>query len=65
MRFVCAKGEQAPGDMREVLQQLLALTEGKGGGNTQFAQGGGATDKSPEIFKEVFRAAIKNSSPNV
>ncbi|WP_394121401.1 DHHA1 domain-containing protein [Planococcus donghaensis] len=60
VRFVCAKGEQAPGDMREVLQQLLALTEGKGGGNAQFSQGGGATDKSPEIFKDVFRTAIKN-----
>lgn len=59
-RFVCAKGEQAPGDMREVLQQLLALTEGKGGGNAQFAQGGGATDKSPEVFKDIFQAAIKN-----
>lgn len=60
MRFVCAKGEQAPGDMREVLQQLLALTEGKGGGNAQFAQGGGTTDESPEAFKDVFRTAIKN-----
>lgn len=60
MRFVCAKGEQAPGDMREVLQQLLALTRGKGGGNTQFAQGGGATDESSEVFKDIFRAAVKN-----
>lgn len=59
MRFVCAKGEQAPGDMREVLQQLLALTRGKGGGNAQFAQGGGATDESPETFKDVFRTAVK------
>ncbi|MGH2316822.1 alanyl-tRNA editing protein [Planococcus sp. SE5232] len=60
VRFVCARGEQAPGDMREVLQQLLALTRGKGGGNAQFAQGGGATDNSPEIFKDVFRSALKN-----
>lgn len=62
VRFVCAKGEQAPGDMKEVLQQLLALTKGKGGGNAQFAQGGGSTTESPEIFKAVFRAALKNFS---
>lgn len=59
MRFVCAKGAQAPGDMREVLKQLLALTEGKGGGNAQFAQGGGSTTESPETFKEVFQASLK------
>ncbi len=60
MRFVCAKGEQAPGDMRDVLQQLLALTKGKGGGNAQFAQGGGKTTESPETFIEVFQATLKN-----
>ena len=60
MRFVCAKGEQAPGDMREVLKQLLALTEGKGGGNVQFAQGGGRTAEAPEVFQDVFQAALKN-----
>ncbi|MDQ0428213.1 alanyl-tRNA synthetase [Planomicrobium stackebrandtii] len=59
MRLVCAKGEQAPGDMREVLKGLLALTEGKGGGNAQFAQGGGRTGKSPEAFQEVFRETLK------
>ena len=60
MRFVCAKGEQASGDMREVLKQLLALTKGKGGGNAQFAQGGGSTNESLETFKEVFRTTLKN-----
>ncbi|MBT2569304.1 DHHA1 domain-containing protein [Planococcus sp. ISL-110] len=60
MRLVCAKGEQATGDMREVLKQLLALTEGKGGGNAQFAQGGGRTAKAPEAFQNVFRETLKN-----
>lgn len=60
MRFVCAKGEQAPGDMREVLNELLALTQGKGGGNAQFSQGGGNTDKAPAAFQHVFRSALKN-----
>ena len=60
VRFVCAKGEQAPGDMREVLKQLLALTDGKGGGNPQFAQGGGKTAEAPERFQEIFRTMVKN-----
>lgn len=60
VRFVCAKGEQAPGDMREVLKQLLALTDGKGGGNPQFAQGGGETAEAPERFQEIFRTMVKN-----
>ena len=60
VRFVCAKGEQAPGDMREVLKQLLALTEGKGGGNAQFAQGGGKTAEAPERFQRIFRTTLKN-----
>ncbi|ANU22315.1 alanyl-tRNA editing protein [Planococcus donghaensis] len=58
-RFVCAKGEDAPGDMREVLKQLLALTDGKGGGNVQFAQGGGKTTKSPATFLSTFQTALK------
>lgn len=60
VRLVCAKGEQAHGDMREVLKGLLVLTEGKGGGNMQFAQGGGRTDKAPETFQNVFREALKS-----
>lgn len=60
MRLVCAKGEQAPGDMREVLKQLLALTEGKGGGNALFAQGGGRTEKTPEVFQHAFRETLKS-----
>lgn len=60
MRFVCAKGEDAPGDMREVLKQLLVLTDGKGGGNVQFAQGGGKTNETPTTFLSVFQTTLKN-----
>lgn len=60
VRFVCAKGEQAQGDMREVLKSLLALTEGKGGGNAQFAQGGGKTTELPETVISIFQKTLKN-----
>lgn len=60
IRFVCAKGEMAKGDVREVLQNLLALTDGKGGGNANFAQGGGKTTCSSEEFSHAFRQTVKN-----
>lgn len=60
VRFVCAKGEDAPGDMRVVLKELLALTAGKGGGNQGFVQGGGETDYGSEDFINAFQATIKN-----
>ncbi|ANU09952.1 hypothetical protein A1A1_05747 [Planococcus antarcticus DSM 14505] len=60
VRLVCAKGEQAPGDMREALERLLALTEGKGGGNVQFVQGGGKTSEAPEAFQKIFRETLKS-----
>ncbi len=59
MRFVCAQGEQALGDMNKLLQQLLSLTEGKGGGTKKLAQGGGKTTESATTFIEVFHEALK------
>ncbi|MGK7376588.1 alanyl-tRNA editing protein [Planococcus sp. 1R117A] len=60
IRFVCAKGEEAEGDMRNVLKELLLLTDGKGGGNAQFVQGGGKTEHSPEMFFRAFQLSLKN-----
>lgn len=60
VRFVCAKGEEAPGDMRVVLKEMLALTDGKGGGNSEFVQGGGNTNYENEDFIHAFQASIKN-----
>ena len=60
VRFVCAKGEKAPGDMRAVLKELLALTDGKGGGNSGFVQGGGNTEFVSEHFIGTFQNAVKN-----
>lgn len=58
IRFVCAKGKEASGDMREILQKLLALADGKGGGNTDFVQGGGTAEIAPQAYIKVFRESI-------
>lgn len=60
IRFVCAKGEQAEGNMKTVLQELLQLTDGKGGGNAQLAQGGGKTEHTPDVFFQTFQSSLKN-----
>ncbi len=60
IRFVCAKGEQVAGDMRNVLKHLLTLTEGKGGGNIHLAQGGGKTTCTPAAFSAAFHKALTN-----
>lgn len=65
VRFVCAKGEDAPGDMRVVLKELLALTDGKGGGNPGFVQGGGKTNQDNEAFIKTFQTTIKNIRENL
>lgn len=59
-RFVCAKGEEAPGDMREILKDLLQLIGGKGGGNVQFAQGGGQTAEPASVFSQRFKNLVKD-----
>lgn len=58
VRFVCARGSEVEGDMRQVLKELLALTEGKGGGNAQFAQGGGISAEQPDAFIHAFRKTL-------
>lgn len=65
VRFVCAKGEEAQGDMREVLGELLALTDGKGGGNPGFVQGGGNSECENEQFICTFQKAVKKFRENL
>lgn len=60
VRFVCAKGSEAEGDMRVPLKQLLEMTGGKGGGNAQFGQGGGKFSAPVEDFFEAFQHSLKN-----
>ncbi|TWT27554.1 alanyl-tRNA editing protein [Planomicrobium sp. CPCC 101110] len=60
VRFVCARGADADGDMRIPLKELLAMTDGKGGGNAQFGQGGGVFAQPVENLFEAFRNSLKN-----
>ncbi|WNS75887.1 DHHA1 domain-containing protein [Bacillus sp. DTU_2020_1000418_1_SI_GHA_SEK_038] len=41
LQFVCARGSQPTASMKSISSELLTLINGKGGGNDQFAQGGG------------------------
>ncbi len=41
LQFVCARGVQQTVSMKSISSELLSLVNGKGGGNDQFAQGGG------------------------
>lgn len=58
IRFVCARGKETAGDMREILRQLFELMDGKGGGNAEFVQGGGTTELAPQVFIDVFKSAV-------
>lgn len=41
LQFVCARGADSESDMKSLSAELLQKINGKGGGNPQFAQGGG------------------------
>lgn len=41
LQFVCARGADSESDMKNLSAELLQRINGKGGGNPQFAQGGG------------------------
>lgn len=41
LQFVCARGELPKVNMKDLSSELLKAINGKGGGNAQFAQGGG------------------------
>jgi len=58
-RFVCAKGENAPGDMKCVLGRILEDAGGKVGGTESLAQGGIKRDDGLEAYSEGFGNLIK------
>ncbi|URT71139.1 alanyl-tRNA editing protein [Cytobacillus firmus] len=52
LQFVCARGTDSESDMKSLSAELLQKINGKGGGNPQFAQGGGDKLMSGEDLLE-------------
>ncbi|WP_313801960.1 DHHA1 domain-containing protein [Cytobacillus sp.] len=53
LQFVCAKGKNPNGSMKDITNKLLSLINGKGGGNDLFAQGGGeARITAEQLFNQ-------------
>ncbi|CAM3613415.1 serine-tRNA(Ala) deacylase AlaX [Aeromicrobium ponti] len=52
LQFVCARGQLSEINMKELAAALLNKINGKGGGNPQFAQGGGEKLMSGEMLLE-------------
>ncbi|WP_276310385.1 alanyl-tRNA editing protein [Planococcus halotolerans] len=59
VRFVCAKGKNAAGDMKEILGEIVEAKGGKVGGTESLAQGGGPLDDNLEVYSEAFQNKIK------
>ncbi|WHY62043.1 alanyl-tRNA editing protein [Cytobacillus firmus] len=52
LQFVCSRGADSESDMKSLSAELLQKINGKGGGNPQFAQGGGDKLMSGEDLLE-------------
>lgn len=59
LRFVCARGMKAEGDMTVVLEKLVRHQGGNFGGTEDFAQGGNILGGSPETYTLAFLDIIK------
>ncbi|WP_053366642.1 serine-tRNA(Ala) deacylase AlaX [Bacillus sp. FJAT-27245] len=54
LQLVCAKSNDASGNMKEAVSSALPLINGRGGGNELFAQGGGDATITPgELLSEL------------
>lgn len=54
LQIVCAKGQTAEGNMKDLINHFLPSINGRGGGNIQFAQGGGdATVAGNQLLEEM------------
>ncbi|MBB5173816.1 alanyl-tRNA editing protein [Texcoconibacillus texcoconensis] len=58
LQFVCARGQAADANMKELADVLLAEIDGKGGGNEQIAQGGGEKKVRGSELLETGRGAL-------
>lgn len=59
MRFVCAKGKSAGGNMKQVLGKLIEDSGGNVGGTEELAQGSAPVRRNPEIYTTAFQNLIK------
>lgn len=59
-RIVFARSADAPGDMNALMRNACQMLDGRGGGKTDMAQGGG---KNLEKLGEVLDAAAKSINP--
>lgn len=53
IQLVCARGEAANGNMKNMIGELLPFINGKGGGNELLAQGGGEAVLSGEQLLQI------------
>lgn len=58
MRFVCAKGKNANGNMVQVLESMILGSEGKVGGTADLAQGGSQKSDETEKYNSKFQGII-------
>ena len=59
LQFVCAKGKNAEGNMKELASAAFPFINGKGGGNETFAQGGGEALVSAEELLRVLKGNLE------
>lgn len=53
LQLVCARGDAVSANMNDLVEQVLPLINGKGGGNASVAQGGGEKVMAPEKLIEA------------
>ena len=58
-RLVFARSSDAPGDMNVLMREACTMLDGRGGGRSDFAQGGG---KNVARLEEAIAGALKGSS---
>jgi alanyl-tRNA synthetase len=60
-RLVFARSTEAPGDMNALLSEACQMLDGRGGGKSDMAQGGG---RNPEKLAEAIEAAARRLTEN-
>ncbi|WP_185959473.1 alanyl-tRNA editing protein [Planococcus salinarum] len=59
LRFICAKGKNSGGNMKQVLEKLIEGSGGNVGGTEDLAQGSAPVGRNPEMYTAAFQNLIK------